>query len=142
MKCRVNPDLLAGIKTILMIILCFIAAMAVVVIITSFIASIIYFLIITFDMYELAAYLMPEKSTVFYETLTDYLIECSLNGVLMLWIWSILGTVAFITLYGIFHEIRESIRWKSRDLEYKFEGIKQPWYRVLLSYIIVCDKTK
>ena len=106
MKCRINPDLLAGIKTILMIILCFVAAITVFVIITSFIASIIYFLIITFDMYELAAYLMPEKSTVFYETLTDYLIECSLNGVLILWIWSILGTVVFLFLYEVFYEIK------------------------------------
>lgn len=50
-------------------------------------------------------------------------------------------TVAVLLLYVLIAESYESYRMQSLELSYKFEGVKQPWYRVLLSYVFVCDRT-
>lgn len=70
--------------------------------------------------------------------------------------WMIMGgKFAFLLLIVLFvtslmvvpliiawEETAESIRYRRYRLECLFEGKKAPWYRILLSYIIVCEKTK
>ena len=77
-----------------------------------------------------------------FNTLHEYVGICSVYGSFRICLLTIFGFFGLVAIYAMYTEIRESYRWRAHDLKYKFEGIAQPWYRVLLSYIIVCDKTK
>jgi len=62
-------------------------------------------------------------------------------------IWVPVGILVFIgagivALYATYLEIKEALHQRKYHLQYRFETNKVPWYRVLLSYIIVCEKTK
>jgi len=50
--------------------------------------------------------------------------------------------VGIVSVYATYIETKESLHQRKHDLQYRFETTKVPWYRVLLSYIIVCEKTK
>ena len=65
-------------------------------------------------------------------------------GQAMFWVSvfiAIIVTVIVLLFYVLISEFYESYRVQSLELSYKFEGVKQPWYRVLLSYVFVCDRT-
>ena len=141
MKCRLNPNITEFFKALGGFILIALAGIAIFSLISSLFAFIIYCSIKTFELYGLAAYFMPTEYQEFL-TLNDYIIACSMNGAMHIWGGLIIGLLVIGFTYGLYSETKESYRWRAHDLKYKFEGIEQPWYRVLLSYIIVCDKTK
>jgi len=66
-------------------------------------------------------------------------------GSLLIWLTMIclfvIGFILSIT-HAAYIETKESLYQRKHDLQYRFETTKVPWYRVLLSYIIVCEKTK
>jgi len=62
-------------------------------------------------------------------------------------IWIPVMIVIFIAILTVvlcivYTETKETLHQRKHDLQYRFETTKVPWYRVLLSYIIVCEKTK
>ena len=140
-NCRLNPNIVSFFKSSIIIISTVLgilfAVLAVLFIISSVIGYLMYFL----DATDLMAYIFDGcKQEI--NTLFGYIFYVG-SKALAFSIASILGTLLVCLIaYGIYSETKESYRYKKRDLKYKFEGVDQPWYRILLSYIIVCDKTK
>lgn len=92
-----------------------------------------------FELYEFLAMFQSNNPGSVYPTLFDYEFSVCINFVVISTI-SILavGVLSFMLIT----ETKASYYWKKRDLEYKFQGQKIPWYRVLISYIIICDGIK
>jgi len=66
-------------------------------------------------------------------------------GNMLIWLTMIhLLVIGFILtiIHSAYTETKETLHQRKHDLQYRFETTKVPWYRVLLSYIIVCEKTK
>ena len=113
------------------------AVMSILFIISSVIGYLMYFL----NASDLMAYIFDGRKQEI-DTLFEYIFYVG-SIALVISITTILGTLLVsLFTYGIYSEVKESYRCKKKELKYKFEGIDQPWYRILLSYIIVCDKTK
>ena len=140
-NCRLNQNIVSFFKSSIIIISTVLgilfAVLAVLFVISSVIGYLMYFL----DATDLMAYIFDGcKQEI--NTLFGYIFYVGQTA-LAFSIASILGTLLVCLIaYGIYSETKESYRYKKRDLKYKFEGVDQPWYRILLSYIIVCDKTK
>lgn len=139
MSCRLAPgfkELLSGTGFVL---LGFTITLVVWWVAASAIAFVFYCLIKRYEWYDLAAKYMPMNTQ--FDTLNDYLITCSLHAGHRWLLAFILISICVVIICGVGYEIRENYRYKADRLQYKFEGKRQPWYRVLISYIIVCDKT-
>ena len=140
-NCRLNPKITNFFKSSIIIISTILgilfAVFAVLFIISSAIGYLMYFL----NASDLMSYIFDGcKKEI--DTLFEYIFYVGLEA-LAISIATILGALLVSLLaYGIYSETRESYRYKKKELRYKFEGVDQPLYRILLSYIIVCDKTK
>ena len=140
-NCRLNPNIVSLFKNFIIIISTILgilfAILAVLFILSLAIGYLMYFLNAT----DLMAYIFDGcKQEI--DTLFDYVFYVG-SAALAISIATILGTLLILLLaHGIYSEVKESYRCKKRELKYKSDGINQPWYRILLSYIIVCDKTK
>ena len=136
-NCRLNPNILSFFKNFIIIISTILgilfAILAVLFILSSAIGYLMYFLNAT----DLMAYIF-DGCKCEIDTLFGYIFFVGLKALSFIFVALLVCLIA----YGIYSETKESYRYKKRDLKYKFEGVDQPWYRILLSYIIVCDKTK
>lgn len=140
-NCRLNPNIVNFFKISIIIISTILgisfAILAVFFILSSAIGYLMYFLNAT----DLMAYIFDGcKHEI--DTLFGYIFYVGLKALSFIFL-ALVGAILILLLAcGIYSEAKESYRYKKRDLKYKFEGAEQPWYRILLSYIIVCDKTK
>ena len=140
-NCRLNPNIVSFFKNFIIIISTILgvlfAILAVLFILSSAIGYSMYFLNAT----DLMAYIFDGCKQEMH-TLFGYIFYVGSKALSFIFV-GLVGTILiFLLSIVIYSEARESYRYKKRDLKYKFEGAEQPWYRILLSYIIVCDKTK
>ena len=140
-NCRLNPKITNFFKSFIIIISSILGILFTVMFILFIISSAIGYLMYFLNASDLMAYIFDGcKQEI--DTLFGYIFYVG-STALAISIATILGTLLILLLvYGIYLEVKESYRCKKRELKYKFEGTDQPWYRILLSYIIVCDKTK
>ena len=140
-NCRLNPNIVSFFKSSMILLSAIVGILFTVLAVFFIISSVIGYLMYFIDATDLMAYIFDGcKKEI--DTLFDYIFYVG-SMALAISIASILGTLLVCLIaYGIYSETKESYRYKKRDLKYKFEGAEQPWYRILLSYIIVCDKTK
>ena len=136
-NCRLNPNIVSFFKNFIIIISTILgilfAILAVLFILSSAIGYLMYFLNAT----DLMAYIF-DGCKCEIDTLFGYIFFVGLKALSFIFVALLILSLANV----IYSEAKESYRYKKRDLKYKFEGVDQPWYRILLSYIIVCDKTK
>lgn len=140
MKCRLNPafkeNLVSTLKHIVYLAIFLISIL----IISYTFGSIMYY----FDLHELMVSLITtcSKNVTLIPDVNVYILSAGWAlFIISVFILIVLGLM-FILMFIILTELKESYRCQSRKLKYKFDGIPQPWYRVLLSYIIVCDNNK
>ena len=103
----------------------------------SIISSVIGYSMYFLDATDLMAYIF-DGCKCEIDTLFGYIFFVGLKALSFIFVALLILSLANV----IYSEAKESYRYKKRELKYKFEGVDQPWYRILLSYIIVCDKTK
>ena len=140
-NCRLNPNIVSFFKNFIIIISNIVGILFSVFAVLSIISSVIGYSMYFLDATDLMAYIFDGCKREI-DTLFDYIFYVG-SMALAISIASTLGTLLVCLIaYRIYSETKESYRYKKRDLKYKFEGVDQPWYRILLSYIIVCDKTK
>ena len=136
-NCRLNPNIVSFFKNFIIIISTILgilfAILAVLFILSSAIGYLMYFLNAT----DLMAYIFDGCNREI-DTLFGYIFFVGLKALSFIFVALLILSLANV----IYSEAKESYRYKKRYLKYKFEGTEQPWYRILLSYIIVCDKTK
>ena len=136
-NCRLKPNIVSFFKNFIIIISTILgilfAILAVLFILSSAIGYLMYFLNAT----DLMAYIF-DGCKCEIDTLFGYIFFVGLKAILFIFVALLILSLANV----IYSETKESYRYKKRDLKYKFDGAEQPWYRILLSYIIVCDKTK
>lgn len=136
-NCRLNPNIVSFFKSSMILLSAIIgilfAILAVLFILSSAIGYLMYFLNAT----DLMAYIFDECKCEI-DTLFGYIFFVGLKALSFIFVALLILSLANV----IYSETKESYRYKKRDLKYKFDGAEQPWYRILLSYIIVCDKTK
>ena len=136
-NCRLNPNIVSFFKNFIIIISTILgilfAILAVLFILSSAIGYLMYFLNAT----DLMAYIF-DGCKCEIDTLFRYIFFVGLKALSFIFVALLILSLANV----IYSEAKESYRYKKRELKYKFEGVDQPWYRILLSYIIVCDKTK
>ena len=136
-NCRLKPNIVSFFKNFIIIISTILgilfAILAVLFILSSAIGYLMYFLNAT----DLMAYIF-DGCKCEIDTLFGYIFFVGLKALSFIFVALLILSLA----NGIYSEAKESYRYKKRELKYKFEGVDQPWYRILLSYIIVCDKTK
>ena len=136
-NCRLNPNIVSFFKNFIIIISTILgilfAILAVLFILSSAIGYLMYFLNAT----DLMAYIF-DGCKCEIDTLFGYIFFVGLKALSFIFVALLILSLANV----IYSEAKESYRYKKRELKYKFEGVDQPWYRILLSYIIVCDKTK
>ena len=140
-NCRLNPNIVSFFKSSIIIISNILgilfAILAIFFILSSAIGYLMYFLNAT----DLMAYIFDGCNREI-DTLFGYIFFIGLKAFSFIFV-ALVGAILILSLAcGIYSEAKESYRYKKRYLKYKFEGVDQPWYRILLSYIIVCDKTK
>ena len=140
-NCRLNPEITNFFKNFIIITSTILgilfAILAVLFILSSVIGYSMYFL----DDTDLMAYIFDGcKQEI--DTLFEYIFYVGSKALSFIFVALVGAILIFLLTIVIYSEARESYRYKKRDLKYKFEGAEQPWYRILLSYIIVCDKTK
>ena len=140
-NCRLNPEITNFFKNFIILTSTILGILFTVLAVFFIISSVIGYLMYFLDATDLMAYIFDGcKKEI--DTLFDYVFYVG-SKALAVSIASVLGTLLVCLLAnGIYSETKESYRYKKRYLKYKFEGAEQPWYRILLSYIIVCDKTK
>ncbi len=140
-NCRLNQNIVSFFKNFIIIIsnilwILFVI-LAVLFILSSTIGYLMYFLNAT----DLMEYIFDGcKHEI--DTLFEYIFYVGSKAFSFIFATLVGAILIFLLAYGIYSEVKESYRCKKRELKYKFDGINQPWYRILLSYIIVCDKTK
>ena len=140
-NCRLNPNIVSFFKNFIIIISNIIGILFLVLAVLFIISSVIGYSMYFLDATDLMAYIFDGcKHEI--DTLFGYIFYVGSKALLSILASSGAAILIFLLAYGIYSEAKESYRYKKRDLKYKFEGIDQPWYRILLSYIIVCDKTK
>ncbi len=136
-NCRLNPNIVSFFKNFIIIISNILgilfAILAVLFILSSAIGYLMYFI----DATDLMAYIF-DGCKCEIDTLFGYIFFVGLKAISFIFVALLILSLANV----IYSETKESYRYKKRYLKYKFEGVDQPWYRILLSYIIVCDKTK
>ena len=136
-NCRLKPNIVSFFKNFIIIISNILgilfAILAVLFILSSAIGYLMYFLNATDSM----AYIF-DGCKCEIDTLFGYIFFVGLKALSFIFVALLILSLANV----IYSETKESYRYKKRDLKYKFDGAEQPWYRILLSYIIVCDKTK
>lgn len=140
MKCRLNHAFKENLVSTLKIIVYLAIFIISIVIISGIFGSIMYYC----DLHALMVSLITtySKNVTFIPDVNMYILSAGWAlFVISVFILVVLGLI-FILMFIILTELNESYRCKSRELKYKFDGIPQPWYRVLLSYIIVCDNNK
>ena len=140
-NCRLNPNIVSFFKSSRIIISnipgILFSVFAVFFILSSAIGYLMYFL----DATDLMAYIFDGCKQEM-DTLFKYIFYIGVKALSYIFIASGVTLLVCLIAHGIYSETKESYRYKKRELKYKFEGVDQPWYRILLSYIIVCDKTK
>lgn len=136
-NCRLNPNIVSFFKSSMILLSAIVgilfAILAVLFILSSAIGYLMYFLNAT----DLMAYIF-DGCKCEIDTLFGYIFFVGLKALSFIFVALLILSLA----NAIYSEAKESYRYKKRELKYKFEGTEQPWYRILLSYIIVCDKTK
>ena len=138
MACRLNPDFKRGLTDFGLFILIAVATFGIFAIYCAICISIPYYFSMWTDSYAWLANFSSSHRT--YSTLSDYVFYCSATAVglthLALAIVAFFGTIS----YSFIREIIESYQVKRHQSAFKFQGKPLPWYRILISYIIICDK--
>lgn len=140
-NCRLNPNIVSFFKNFIIIISNILGILFAILAILFILSSVIGYLMYFLDATDLMAYIFDGcKHEI--DTLFEYTFYVGSKAISFIFV-ALVGVI-LILLFAIvnYSEAKESYRRKKRDLKYKFEDIEQPWYRILLSYIIVCDKTK
>lgn len=137
--CRLNPKFKAKLVFLGGLLLQLLGLILVYLMIIGAIGSFLYLI----DAHEFMMNLITSygRHTLDVPSICMYILKA---GQSMFWISIgilIIITIIVLLLYVLITESYESYRMQSRELSYKFEGVKQPWYRVLLSYVFVCDRT-
>ena len=140
-NCRLNPNIVSFFKSSMILLSTILgisfAILAVLFILSSAIGYLMYFLNATDSMSYIFDGCKQEMDTLF-----EYIFYIGVKALSYIFIASGVTILIFLLAIVIYLKARESYRCKKIDLKYKFDGAEQPWYRILLSYIIVCDKTK
>ena len=138
MACRLNPDFKRGLTDFGLFILIAIALSIVFAVYCAICISIPYYFSIWTDSYIWLADFSSSHRT--YSTLPEYVIYCSATAVLLFHI-GLVGIAFFVILiHSFIKEAIESYQVKQHQSAFKFQGKPLPWYRILISYIIICDK--
>ena len=137
MVCRLNPLLVEGTKVVLSAIGLFSIAFIILISYWAICIGLIWSVIHQFELYGICAQFA--SSTGVYDTLASYELDTATGIVALFHLALVLGFIGIVASYAMCEEIAESYSYKKRQLEYKFQGKQMPWYRVLISYIIVCD---
>lgn len=140
MKCRLNPTFKENLVSTLKHIIYLAITLIGILIISYIFGSIMYYC----DLHTLMVNLIAtcSKNITLIPDVHMYILRAGWAlFIISVFILFVLGIV-FILMFTILTELKESYRCKARKLKYKFDDISQPWYRVLLSYIIVCDNNK
>lgn len=139
MACRLNPKIVdevtsfaKAIGVILVIALCFTIYIAI-------FEFIVFTVLKRFELYEFASTIVNIKTTTHIETINDLLWESTKDLTVGANVTLFLLIIAFAFIAGICSELKESYNYNKDKLEYKFQK-KVPWYRVLINYIVICDK--
>ena len=136
-NCRLNPNIVSFFKNFIIIISNILGILFAILAVFFILSSVIGYLMYFLDATDLMAYIF-DGCKCEIDTLFGYIFFVGLKALSFIFV----ALLVYLIAYGIYSEAKESYRYKKRDLKYKFEGVDQPWYRILLSYIIVCDKTK
>ena len=140
-NCRLNPNIVSFFKSSMILLSAIVGILFTVLAVFFIISSVIGYLMYFLDATDLMAYIFDGcKKEI--DTLFDYIFYVGLKAFSISMASALGASFVCLLAYAIYSEAKESYRYKKRDLKYKFEGVDQPWYRILLSYIIVCDKTK
>lgn len=91
------------------------------------------------ESFELMANLTASSTMDNYN---EFLIKSGFELIGKSFVILLLTVLSIGMLIGSCMELSEHYTYRKHNLEYKFEGKKLPWYRVLLSYIIVCEPNK
>ena len=126
-NCRLNPNIVSFFKNFIIIISTILgilfAILAVLFILSSAIGYLMYFLNAT----DLMAYIFDGCKREI-DTLFGYIFFVGLKALSFIFVALLILSLANV----IYSEAKESYRYKKRELKYKFEGVDQPWYRILL----------
>ncbi len=141
-KCRLNPGFKDFLKAVGYFILTTLGAVAIVGTYLLAMSGLSAVYLYYSESYNGMAYLAQIGTFHDVDTLKQYAFEAGKGFCLMVTSIIICTLISGALVYGIYNEISESYNYKKRELEYKFQGKKQPWYRILISYIIVCEITK
>ena len=136
-NCRLNPNIVSFFKSSMILLSAIVGILFSVFAVLSIISSIIGYSMYFLDATDLMAYIF-DGCKCEIDTLFGYIFFVGLKALSFIFVALLILSLANV----IYSETKESYRYKKRYLKYKFEGVDQPWYRILLSYIIVCDKTK
>ena len=136
-NCRLNPNIVSFFKSSMILLSAIVGILFSVFAVLSIISSIIGYSMYFLDATDLMAYIF-DGCKCEIDTLFGYIFFVGLKALSFIFVALLILSLANV----IYSEAKESYRYKKRELKYKFEGVDQPWYRILLSYIIVCDKTK
>ena len=136
-NCRLNPNIVSFFKSSMILLSSIVGILFSVFAVLSIISSIIGYSMYFLDATDLMAYIFDGCKREI-DTLFGYIFFVGLKALSFIFVALLILSLANV----IYSETKESYRYKKRDLKYKFDGAEQPWYRILLSYIIVCDKTK
>lgn len=139
MACRINPaipNFFLGAGVTIFVTLILLVAVGLYIGLSAWILQTI---VHRFELYEFLAIFQSSNPNNVYPTLFDY--EFSVRTTFVIITTISISAIGLLTA-AIITETKQSYYWKKRDLEYKFQGQKIPWYRVLISYIIICDGIK
>ena len=140
-NCRLNPNIVSFFKNFIIIISNILGILFAILAVFFILSSVIGYLMYFLDATDLMAYIFDgHKQEI--DTLFGYILYVGLKAFSISMVSALGALFVCLLAYAIYSEAKESYRYKKRDLKYKFDGVDQPWYRILLSYIIVCDKTK
>ena len=137
MACRLNPDFKRGLTDFGLFILIAVATFGISAIYCAICISIPYYFSMWTDSYAWLAYFSGIRT---YDTLSEYVFKCSAGAVFVFHV--ALALIAFFgtIIYSFIREAIESYQVKQHQSAFKFQGKPLPWYRILISYIIICDK--
>lgn len=137
MACRLNPNFKQGLSDLGLLIIIATCTVGALTIYSAICVSIPYYFSMWTDSYAWLAYLSDTRTC---DTLSDYVFYCSARFMFALHLFGAMAAVILTILYSLFKEAVESYQVKRYQSAYKFQGKPLPWYRILISYIIICDK--
>lgn len=141
-NCRLNPDFIRAIKNFFTPIVIIISLAVLILLVLVAFSIILGFFIYHHELWNFVAYF-----NAFYiskEYIEPFWLACS-SAFKLFWIllaFGILITFIVLFIYGLFTGVNESYTERRWYLQSKLDTEFIPMWKVWLSYIIVCDKTK